>query len=88
MCIRDSFLTHPVNVREPRPVVEDEVPLFSDEELKKATGLMKSGKAPGPDGVPSEVLKVIASSCPRILLNVYNSCLKDKYFPMRWKVRG
>ena len=55
------FPTHPVNVHEPHPFAENEVPLFSDEELKEAAGLMTSGKALGPDGVPPEVLKLIAS---------------------------
>lgn len=67
------FSTHPVNAHELRPVAADEVPLFSDEELKEAAGLMKSEECPGPDGVPSGVLKVIARCFPRIHLNMYKS---------------
>ena len=59
-----------------RPAAADEVPLFSEEEMKEVAGLMKSGKSPGPDGVPSEVLKVIR-------LNMYNSCLREGNFPKR-----
>ena len=50
---------YPVNARELRTAEADEVPLFSDEEVKEVAGLMKSGKSPGQDGVPSEVLNVI-----------------------------
>ena len=47
---------------------------------------MKSGKALGSDGITPEVLKVIASSCPWILLNTYNSYLREVYFTKQWKL--
>ena len=60
--IVDAFLpTHPVNAHELRHIAADEVPLISDEELKETAGLMKGGKSPGPDGVHSDVVKVIAA---------------------------
>ena len=46
---------------------------------------MKSGKAPGPDGIPVEVLKAIAYRSPETLLNVYNVCLREGVFSSRWK---
>ena len=54
--IVDAFVPiYPINVDELRPVAADELPLFIDGELKEASGLMKTGKSPGPHGVPIEI---------------------------------
>jgi hypothetical protein len=37
-----------------------EVPLFTEAELSEAVGSMRTGSAPEPDGVPTEMLKVVA----------------------------
>lgn len=37
-------------------------------------------KAAEPDGVPVEVLKVIARTYPRMLLNMCNNCLQKEVF--------
>lgn len=58
------FPNHSVKAQISPPVVPDYVALFSKDELKEATSFMQSDKAPGSDNVPSEVLKVIGSSCP------------------------
>jgi len=64
----------------------DEVPpLFTLQELTSAAGALKSKKSPGPDGVPTEVLKVIASERPHVLLDMYNACLVKGNFPAVWK---
>ena len=46
---------------------------------------MRNKRAPGPDGLPAELLKAICSGHPSILLDMYNSCLKAGIFPARWK---
>ena len=50
---------------------------FTEFELKAAASALKNQKAPGPDGVPSEVLKIITEIHPQLLLNMYNACLKE-----------
>lgn len=60
-------------------------PLFTVEELQTAAKTLKCNKAPGPDGIPNEVLKDIAVKRPQILLNMYNSCLEQGAFPSIWK---
>ena len=45
-------------------VRQGNIPAFTKAELSIAVRLLKSGKAPDPDGIPVEVLKVIASRCP------------------------
>ena len=45
---------------------------------------MGSKRAPGPDGLPAELLKAICGSNSSILLDMYSSCLKAGIFSARW----
>lgn len=80
------FPTHALRIEEDIPGHVDVVPVFTEEELSNAVTALKIKKAPGPDGVPVEVLKVVASEYPQQLLALYNSCLETGVFPARWKV--
>lgn len=62
-----------------------DVPVFTEDELIEATASLKAGKAPGPDGVPGEVLRLMARLRPGILLDMYNECLKTGTVSTRWK---
>lgn len=42
---------------------------------RKSAKTLRLKKAPGPDGIPGEVLRILAKSCPQFLLNMYNICL-------------
>lgn len=64
---------------------DDPVPLFTETELKSAARALKNKKAPGPDGIPAEIIKNIAEERPQLLLEMYNLCLKDGVFPEVWK---
>lgn len=83
--VNELFLSHPE-----RTIIDDnnivETPWFSVEKLNEAVQSMANGKAPGPDGKPVEVVKVIASGCPYLLLNMHNSCLRVGLSSRRWKV--
>lgn len=59
--------------------------LFTRLELEHLGKQLKNGKAPGPDGIPNEVLKTVIEVYPEILLDVFNSCLKKGEFPKKWK---
>ena len=61
--------------------------LFTQEELKVAAKSLKTNKAPGPDGVPAEVLKLLAETRPDALLEVYNACISQGIFPKQWKLQ-
>lgn len=79
------FPTH-----EPLPAIStpqtvENIARFTPEELSLAVGTLKAGKAPGPDGIPTEVLRVIAKERPNVLLNMYNACLLEGVFPKIWK---
>ena len=54
--------------------------LFTLEELKRAGGRLKANTAPVIDGVPNEILKEVIGAYPEILLEAFNSCLRDGRF--------
>lgn len=65
--------------------ITSDIPPFSLDELVAAGLNLPRGKAPGPDGVPDEVLRVIIKTRPELLLPTFNRCLKGcKLFPS-WK---
>lgn len=69
--IKTLFTTHPP--RPPATWVMRKVALqVTDEELQSAMMRMKNKKAPGPDGIPTVVLKIIARKIPKILTGVFN----------------
>ena len=63
-----------------------EAPPFTEEELLAASRKLKPKKAPGPDGLPPEVVKIVATSVPQLLLNLMNALLKVQKFPDEWKI--
>lgn len=84
--VRTLFPTHEIEVGYEDSILNDTrfVP-FTVAELQKAASSLQNNKAPGPDGVPVEVLKEIALKRPQILLKMYNSCLEEGIFPQVWK---
>ncbi|CAH2089107.1 unnamed protein product [Euphydryas editha] len=81
--VAELFLKHPP--REKRNYTNSgEVSPFTVKELQNAARTLKSGKAPGPDGIPT-VIKIIAQDFPDLLLNVYNACLATGTFAIVWK---
>ena len=59
--------------------------LFTLEELKRAGGRLKANTAPWIDGLPNEILKEVIGVYPEILLEVFNSCLREGRFLADWK---
>lgn len=47
---------------------------------------LRSGKAPGPDHMPPEVVMFLAKRSPDFVLDSYNGCLSSGLFPRKWKV--
>lgn len=54
---------------------------FTIQELQDAPKSLQNNKAPGPNGIPAEVLKELALKRPVVLLKMYNSCLEEGIFP-------
>jgi len=61
------------------------MPLFTMEELTQAVAKLPHGKAPGPDHIPNDVIKLAAKRHPGMFIETYNACLSGGEFPARWK---
>lgn len=46
---------------------------------------LKNKKAPGPDKIPNEVIKMIAENIPNKLAKINNQCIKQGRFADKWK---
>ena len=55
------------------------------EEVMAAIGANKPKKAPGPDGIPAEILKGIAGQLATPLSELFTECLAQGRFPNTWK---
>lgn len=60
-------------------------PEFTIEELREACYKIKTRKAPGPSGVPPEVIKLVAEYKSEWVLSIYNRLSRQKTFPAEWK---
>lgn len=59
---------------------------FTLEELIDATAKIKLGKAPGPDQIPPEAVKVAVAVIPDAILGIMNTLLRAQEFPDIWKI--
>ena len=59
--------------------------LFILEEPKRASGRLKTHTASRIDGVPNEILKEVIGAYLEILLEAFNSCLREGRFFVDWK---
>ncbi|KAG8338135.1 hypothetical protein J6590_108393 [Homalodisca vitripennis] len=59
---------------------------FSEEDLQTVVKGIKTGKAPGPDIIPPDLVKIIAQRYPKEVLQAINSQLMAGKFPDSWKV--
>jgi hypothetical protein len=82
--VETLFPSHPLRERATERQ-EMEVPLFSEAELEKAVLSLKNKKAPGPDGIPNEVLRIVSQQEPELMLAMFNACLTEGVFSTRWK---
>lgn len=60
--------------------------VVTKEELLKATAKIKKGKAPGPDGIPGEALKILGTEFPEVFARVFTDLLNSGMYPKRWKM--
>lgn len=58
---------------------------FTKEEILSALKKFNPKKAPGEDGLNSEILLTTFNCVPKFFTEVYNRCLKTGYFPNQWK---
>lgn len=65
-------------------LTEDESSI-TNEELIKAASALKANKAPGPDGIPNQVLKLAIEENPDMFRSALQKCMDSGIFPDRWK---
>lgn len=58
---------------------------FNADELQIAAGKLKNNRAPGPGGIPPEIIKEFARRKPEYTLGVYNNLAGGLSFPAAWK---
>lgn len=66
-------------------VVDEEIPPFTMDEILQVYTEIKNKKAPGPDGLIPEVIKVFIKAAPDFCLRLYNELIKQGRFPNQWK---
>lgn len=82
---RKLFPQHSIEQWQNTPVNRSEIPLFNMNDLLEALSGMKNNKAPGPDGMVSEIIKIFIKSAPDFCLNLFNNLLVKGSFPEIWK---
>ena len=65
---------------------EDEIEIpVTEEELLQACDKLRPKKAPGPDGVPAEAVKLFTKHQPKIVCQVFDKLFKVGEYPANWK---
>jgi hypothetical protein len=59
---------------------------FTKEEVRQVIEGLKQKKAPGPNGITNEIVKLIFKAIPKTLTQLYNECLRKGIFPDNWKI--
>ena len=63
----------------------EEVPPFLPEEVSSALNNMKNSKAPGLDGLTSEMIKLGGEQIIKEITELFNKILQSKKIPSKWK---
>jgi len=58
---------------------------FTPAEIKDVINGMKKNKAPGVDGITSDILQCAFNLLPKSTTAMYNGCLRTACFPRIWK---
>ena len=65
------------------PILDSRI---SAQELQEALANLKIGKAPGPDGIPVEYIKVFGQLFEPILLKLMRLIFAENFYPLKWTV--
>lgn len=77
----------PTHALRPRPEWPGEEPFeeVTITEVGKLAREIPRNKAPGPDNIPGEALKLLVRSRPQHVANLFNRCLRQGVFQSEWK---
>ena len=74
----------PISPGDVAGIADPDVPqnlLVSKYEAYKALLAVKTNKSPGPDGIPSKILKIFAFELAPVLVDLYNTSLREGHLP-------
>lgn len=89
--MKEAKKLFPAHPRKIWPLVngqEQDFPPLTGEDLREATSKIKTGKAPGPDGIPSVIVKAAIYHEENYVLKTINKIWKKGTFPAVWKTGG
>jgi len=66
------------------PIYTSDDAEFTQGEIKQMIEIFNRKKAPGMDGITSDIFLRTFNKFPRIVTAIYNQCLKRESFPRRW----
>ncbi|MBW0486188.1 hypothetical protein O181_025903, partial [Austropuccinia psidii MF-1] len=67
------------------PRLPPEFPPVTEEEVMRTISSLPNRKAPGPDGIPNELIKIAKTLLTPPLTCIFNMCLRQGLFPTHWK---
>lgn len=81
----DSDYQREIRKQTVEPSEENDDRIFTGEEIFTVIKNFNPKKAPGEDGISSEILLRVFELFPSFITNIYNECLVRGYFPKIWK---
>ena len=81
----DNDYRKQVRAQAQKPVCTAEDRAFTIKEIRNAIQSMDNKKAPGEDGITSNIYKQTFQTFPKFITAMYNGCLSYGVFPKRWK---
>ena len=81
----DSAVHKQIREQVKEPVDNEDDKPFSREEIAFVLKKFNPKKAPGENGLTSEILLRVFGNFPSFLTELYNKCLKEGCFPRQWK---
>lgn len=83
--VNTLFPSQPKRPVESFLVAENELPEVTLDEIERARERLAPGKAPGPDGIPPEVVRILVKYKPHVFKNLANKLFSEGRFPVAWK---
>ncbi|MBW0528699.1 hypothetical protein O181_068414 [Austropuccinia psidii MF-1] len=82
--VETSANLNDISHQQPPNLPPDFPPITKDKVTNKISTL-PNRKAPGPDGIPNELIKLSTTHLTPILTDLYNCCLRQGQYPSKWK---
>ena len=81
----DSDYDKTIRTLTERPIQTADDREYMPEEIGNAIDAINCKRAPGEDGITSDIFQCAYKQFPNLINTLYNECLRKDYFPKRWK---